>query len=84
MGITVHRPRDGGDHGHGRGLSGRSGGGVWNDLKEIERNWQTDRIFTPAMDEDQRLRLITRWHKAVDPPGRGSRRPEPRMRRQRT
>ena len=66
MGVTVHRPKMVETTAMGAAYLAGLAVGVWNGLDEIERNWQTDRVFAPSMDEDRRLRLTTKWHKAVD------------------
>jgi glycerol kinase len=39
--------------------------GYWNDMKELEQYWQKEKVFQPAMDEEQRLRLTDYWFKAI-------------------
>lgn len=39
--------------------------GFWENLEEVQKHWQLDRQFEPAMDEVQRESLFTGWHKAV-------------------
>jgi glycerol kinase len=40
--------------------------GYWNDLAEIEANWQLDRRFEPSMPADRREDLVRGWHRAVE------------------
>lgn len=40
--------------------------GFWNDIEEIERVWKTDRVFEPAMNDDERERRHGRWRQALD------------------
>ncbi len=41
------------------------GAGLWTDLSDIEKTWQKDRDFMPAMDPKKREESLARWHKAV-------------------
>ena len=39
--------------------------GYWNSTEEIRSNWAVGRVFSPALDEQQRERKLNGWHKAV-------------------
>ena len=39
--------------------------GVWKDRDEIRSLWHCNMTFTPQMDETERTRLLSGWHKAV-------------------
>ena len=39
--------------------------GFWKDAAEIEKNWHTERIFTPSVGTEKRVSLLSGWHKAV-------------------
>ena len=39
--------------------------GFWSSLEDIKGNWAVDKVFTPAMDEDKRAKLLKGWSKAV-------------------
>ena len=39
--------------------------GLWHSREEIKLLWQTDTVFSPAMEEARRQELLDRWHKAV-------------------
>ena len=39
--------------------------GVWKDRDEIRSLWHCNMTFAPQMDEAERTRLLTGWHKAV-------------------
>ena len=41
--------------------------GYWNDLKDIQANWQVDRIFKPKMSEDEAKHRRDRWTEALRP-----------------
>lgn len=38
---------------------------VWKDMAQIKAMWRTDTVFTPSLDENERLRLLAGWKKAV-------------------
>ena len=40
--------------------------GFWKDLDDLRANWQEDKRWTPAMDEETRQRLYKGWLKAVE------------------
>lgn len=39
--------------------------GYWNDPKDVEANWQIDRVFEPGMSEDEARHRIARWEQAL-------------------
>ncbi|MBQ8217324.1 MAG: glycerol kinase GlpK [Oscillospiraceae bacterium] len=39
--------------------------GYWSGLEDIRSNWAVDRVFTPTMEEERRVKLLRGWHKAV-------------------
>jgi glycerol kinase len=39
--------------------------GFWSDFAELRNNWGQDRIWTPAMSEEQRTVLFAGWKKAI-------------------
>lgn len=41
------------------------GVGVWPDTRALERQWQVDRVFEPALAEDRRLARRAAWVRAV-------------------
>ena len=40
--------------------------GFWDGLEEIKKAREIARVFNPAMEEEQRTKLLKGWHKAVD------------------
>jgi glycerol kinase len=40
--------------------------GYWKDAGEISAQWQTDRVFEPAMSREQAARLMAGWSRALD------------------
>jgi glycerol kinase len=39
--------------------------GYWSNLDDLRRNWQIDRTWQPAMDDETRATLYRGWKKAV-------------------
>ena len=39
--------------------------GYWKDLSDIRENWRIDRVFTPAIREEERTAELSKWKKAV-------------------
>jgi glycerol kinase len=39
--------------------------GYWSGIKEIGKQWQVDKIFSPIMKENETHTLIRGWHRAV-------------------
>ncbi len=39
--------------------------GYWNDIAEVEKYWQKEKIFTPAMKDDTRTSLQKNWQRAI-------------------
>ncbi len=42
------------------------GAGIWQNYKELERYWQLDKKFLPAMDIAKAIKLYSGWKKAVN------------------
>lgn len=40
--------------------------GYWNDVEEIQHQWQVDRVFEPQMEEEKRVSLVSGWQRAVN------------------
>ena len=40
--------------------------GVWKDRAEIGRLWKCDTAFRPEMEEAERAKLLSGWHRAVE------------------
>ena len=40
--------------------------GVWADREELSRLWRCDTTFAPAMEPEERERLLSDWRRAVD------------------
>ena len=39
--------------------------GYWQSAEDITRNWSVDRVFRPAISEEERTKRIKGWNKAV-------------------
>ena len=39
--------------------------GYWNSKEDVIKNWAIDKVFTPAMDGEDREEKIKGWNKAV-------------------
>lgn len=39
--------------------------GYWDNLEDIQAQWQIDKIFTPQLEQEAVNRLLFYWHKAV-------------------
>ncbi|GMA34143.1 hypothetical protein GCM10025876_03470 [Demequina litorisediminis] len=39
--------------------------GYWSGEQDVIENWAEDKRWTPAMDSDERARLMRNWKKAV-------------------
>ncbi|MBR5229958.1 MAG: glycerol kinase GlpK [Firmicutes bacterium] len=39
--------------------------GYWSSKEDVVENWQIERVFTPAMDDDKKGELLAGWKKAV-------------------
>ena len=40
--------------------------GFWNDVSDIQRNWQVDRVFEPTLSRDRAGEMMVGWAKAVE------------------
>ncbi|WP_299119956.1 glycerol kinase GlpK [uncultured Winogradskyella sp.] len=40
--------------------------GIYKNKKEIRKQWQKDKTFTPETNTEKQLQLISQWHKAVN------------------
>lgn len=65
LGLKVQRPRSTETTALGAAFMAGLGAGVFKSLRDIERIWQCDRIYSPKMPEDQRDSLYGGWKAAV-------------------
>ena len=40
--------------------------GIWDSPEQIREQWALERRFQPSMEEKERHRLFTQWHRAVE------------------
>jgi len=40
--------------------------GIWKTTSELKQLWQQSKTFSPAMDENNRTKLLKNWHKAIE------------------
>jgi len=40
--------------------------GFWSDVDEIQKQWQVDKRFEPAMSDERRTHLTDQWHRVVE------------------
>lgn len=65
MGIQVRRPMIRETTALGAAYLAGLAVGVWKNLDEIKCHWTLDRLYEPDMCEEQRQKLLRKWHKAV-------------------
>lgn len=63
--VPVHRPKCVETTAMGASYLAGLAVGYWKNKEDVRKNWQIDRVFNPAMDEEQCADLIKGWHKAV-------------------
>ncbi len=39
--------------------------GYWKNVEDIQQQWQVDKQFSPAMDDEKRNELVNGWQRAV-------------------
>ena len=66
MGVPVVRPQVLETTALGAALLAGLAVGVYSSIEETANVWQRDLTFEPRMPENERTRLITGWHKAVE------------------
>ncbi|RIX27685.1 glycerol kinase GlpK [Amnibacterium setariae] len=65
LGIPVVRPQVAETTALGAAYAAGLAVGFWQDFDDLRKNWQEDRRWEPAMDEDERQRQYRLWKKAV-------------------
>jgi len=66
LGVKLRRPKFLESTSLGAVFAAGLGAGIWSSLKEIEKTWKEDRIFTPEITPAQRKNELTRWTDAVE------------------
>ncbi len=65
LGVPVERPKITEMAARGAAYFSGLGTGFWKDTDELSKQWKVDRVFEPAMPEDERELLYSGWKKAV-------------------
>ena len=65
LGVPVVRPQVAETTALGAAYAAGLAIGFWNSPEDLRQNWQVDRTWHPAMDENHRARLYANWKKAV-------------------
>jgi glycerol kinase len=65
LGVPVVRPEVSETTALGAAYAAGLATGVWGSLDELRANWGENERWTPAMADDDRVRLYTRWQRAV-------------------
>jgi len=65
LGITVEKPVITEMAALGAGYLAGLGVGFWESKEELEKHWHVDKIYEPAMKEEQREELYSNWKRAV-------------------
>jgi glycerol kinase len=65
LGVPLKRPKYLETTSLGAIFAAGLGVGLWVKLEDVERTWQMDREFRPALSADQRRATLMRWHQAV-------------------
>lgn len=66
LNIPVNRPRCIESTALGAAYLAALGIGYFKDVNDIARRWQSERIFMPAMGEDERTKRLKGWNKAIN------------------
>lgn len=66
LGVSLSRPRCVETTAKGAASLAALAVGYYADIRELETAWQTDRTFTPAMSDSERLEKLAGWHRAVN------------------
>lgn len=65
LGVQLKRPRYLETTSLGAIFAAGLGAGLWSDLSDIEKTWQEERVFQPAISAHDREILLGKWHHAV-------------------
>ena len=66
LGVRVVRPKNAESTALGAAYLAGLGVGYWSDTEALAKQWETDRIFEPQMDDNTRNKIRARWKRAVD------------------
>ncbi|MBI4668754.1 MAG: glycerol kinase GlpK [Elusimicrobia bacterium] len=65
LGVKLNRPKYLETTGLGAVFAAGLGIGIWKNLSDIEKTWQSDRVFKPTMKPAERQKALERWHEAI-------------------
>ena len=66
LGVRVVRPKNAESTALGAAYLAGLGVGYWSDIEALAKQWETDRVFEPQMDDSTRNKIRARWKRAVD------------------
>ena len=66
LGVRVARPRIHETTALGAAYLAGLGIGYWKSAEELDRQWQTERVFEPEMDRARAAELLAGWRRAVE------------------
>jgi glycerol kinase len=66
LGVPVVRPKVAETTSLGAAYAAGLAVGFWNNLSDLQANWQMDKTWAPVMEKDTRQRLHRGWLKAVE------------------
>jgi glycerol kinase len=66
LGVTVVRPKVAETTSLGSAYAAGLAVGFWDDLADLQSNWQLDKSWEPHMPEGRREELYTGWLKAIE------------------
>ncbi|MDQ5850830.1 MAG: glycerol kinase GlpK [Chloroflexota bacterium] len=66
VGVPVIRPQVAETTALGAAYAAGLATGFWSNLEDLRQNWQVDRTWEPAMDEQQRADMYRNWKRAVE------------------
>ncbi len=66
LGVKVLRPRNAESTALGAAYLAGLAVGFWENVQAISQQWQVDRAFHPQIADADRIRMLTRWHRALD------------------
>jgi glycerol kinase len=66
LGVRVVRPKNAESTALGAAYLAGLGVGYWSNIEALAKQWETDRVFEPQMDNSTRDKIRARWKRAVD------------------
>jgi glycerol kinase len=69
LGIEVVRPKNAEATALGAAYLAGIAVGYWKDVESVARQWQVDRVFSPAMDASAREKVRATWRRALERAG---------------